>query len=146
LVVYAAVPALLVGAGLVLLLDDNDRSVAASAPPGCERDRTPTTEPPTPEEAAAAVELEAGMTSGQVIACKNPTGDATGFYPSAENCPPEQRDVIGEGLSYGIELENTGDQVLIGIRDLPIFSTALARSCGRRRTSPPMKIPPATTG
>jgi hypothetical protein len=114
-VVYTGLPAVLLGAIAVFVLVDNDGSVDASVPRAATASAPPTTEPPTPEEAAAAIEVEAGMTAGQVIACRTAGGDRTGFYPAAELCPPEQRDVIGDGVSFGIVLTNTSDQVLIQI-------------------------------
>lgn len=75
-------------------------------------DVPPTTEPPTAEQIADTIEIETGFTPGEVVACDSPAGQATGWYPSAELCPPEQRAVIGETVSYSIVLENTGDHVL----------------------------------
>jgi hypothetical protein len=79
-------------------------------------DVPPATEPPTAEQIADTIEIETGFTPGEVVACDSPAGQATGWYPSAELCPPEQRAVIGETVSYAIVLENTGDHVLRNIQ------------------------------
>jgi hypothetical protein len=110
-----AAAAAVLGAGVAWGVDDHGRSLAAAAPEGATAEVPTTTEPPSVEEVTATIEVEAGVTPGQVVACNTAGGQATGWYPAAGNCPPEELGVIGDGVSYGIVVENTGDQVVTGI-------------------------------
>jgi hypothetical protein len=104
-----------VGAGVMWFVGDGEPSFDTAPPAGASASAPPSTQPPPVDEVLAAIEIETGLTTGQVMACDTAGGRATGFYPAAEACAPEDRGVIGEGVTYGIVLENTSDQALIGV-------------------------------
>ena len=107
--------AVVVGAGTAWWFEDDGTELTAGAPEEASAAAPTRSVPPTAEELVTAVEVDAGLTSGQVVACNTAGGQASGLYPAAERCAPEERGVIGDGVSYGIVVENTSDRVLIGV-------------------------------
>lgn len=107
--------AVVVGAGVAAGVDHDGTALVSAAPAGASGPSPATTEPPTDHDLQQAVDVESGMTPGQVMACDTAGGRATGWYPSSASCPPEDLAVIGDGVSYGLVVENTSDQVLLNV-------------------------------
>lgn len=91
---------------------------AGEHPPAAATAPSPTsTVPPTGAEVAAGVKVDAGLTAGKVMGCDTAASRPKGVFPPVDGCPPQNLAPVGDGVTYGIVVENTTDQVL---HDLPI--------------------------
>lgn len=111
--VGALVIGLCLGAGGVAATRDEPSFDPSPPPAGASAEAPTTTAPFTSEDVHHAVEIEAGLTAGNVFACDVPDGGELGFYPTVENCPPDRLSPIGDTVSYGVVLENTSDHMLV---------------------------------
>jgi hypothetical protein len=96
-----------VGAVAASLVDSDGEDLDATVPRGATVEMPTTTEPPTRDEVRAAIEVEAGVTPGDLGS-------------------------LGDGVSFGVVLENTGDQVIAGIPVSYRFTTADGTGGARR--------------
>jgi hypothetical protein len=106
---------MLVGGGALVATRSDPAIDAAAAAERAGIDTPPSTAPPTGDEVVQALKVESGMSTTAALGCDVVTDDRLGLIDYSTDCAPGTASPIGERVSYGVVVENTGDQLLQNI-------------------------------